>query len=135
MPSNYLALIVAALGSFVVGWAWYSPMLFGKMFMKESGMSEADMKKGKEKGMTKGLMIEFVGTLIMVYVLAMLMGMLKVMDMNGAWMLAFWLWFGFKLPSSLSSMAWMGKSWKTVMIELHGLVGMGVAGSILLAMK
>ncbi len=35
---NYLAILVAAVGVFVLGWLWYSPLLFFKPWMRLRGM-------------------------------------------------------------------------------------------------
>ena len=48
---NYMAVIVSAAANFLLGWLWYSPMLFGKQWMKMMGFDklskaqQADMKK------------------------------------------------------------------------------------------
>lgn len=39
---NLLAIVVAALISFVIGGLWYSPMLFGNAWMEENGFTEED---------------------------------------------------------------------------------------------
>ena len=41
---NFLAVIVSALSSFLIGGLWYSPALFGKSWMKEAGLSEKETK-------------------------------------------------------------------------------------------
>jgi Protein of unknown function (DUF1761) len=38
---NWLAVVVAALSTFVVGGLWYSPILFGKIWLKANGFTEA----------------------------------------------------------------------------------------------
>lgn len=40
---NYVAVIVAAVSSFVLGGLWYAPFLFGRAWMKETGLTEADL--------------------------------------------------------------------------------------------
>lgn len=45
---NWLAVLVAALSSFVVGGIWYSPGLFGKAWMKDNQLTEEDVKKGSK---------------------------------------------------------------------------------------
>ncbi|MES2772643.1 MAG: DUF1761 domain-containing protein [Bacteroidota bacterium] len=52
---NWLAVLVAGLSAFVVGGIWYSPGLFGKAWMKDSGVTEEAAKqsnKGKVFGFT-----------------------------------------------------------------------------------
>lgn len=44
MNINFLALLLAALSSLVVGFFWYNPKIFGNIWMRESGMTEEKMK-------------------------------------------------------------------------------------------
>jgi hypothetical protein len=41
---NYLAVLVAALSTFILGGLWYSPMLFGKAWMRTNNFSESDLQ-------------------------------------------------------------------------------------------
>jgi Protein of unknown function (DUF1761) len=41
---NYLAVFAAALSTFVLGGLWYSPLLFGKAWMRANGLTEADLQ-------------------------------------------------------------------------------------------
>jgi len=43
---NLWAILAAALANFVIGGMWYSPALFGKVWMRANGFNDADMKKG-----------------------------------------------------------------------------------------
>ncbi len=40
---NYLAVFVAALSTFVLGGLWYSPLLFGKAWMRVNNFSDNDV--------------------------------------------------------------------------------------------
>jgi hypothetical protein len=42
MNVNFLALLLAALSTLVVGFIWYNPKVFGNIWMKEAGMKEED---------------------------------------------------------------------------------------------
>lgn len=44
MEINFLALLLSALSTLVVGFIWYNPKVFGTIWMKESGMTEEKMK-------------------------------------------------------------------------------------------
>ncbi|MBO9661041.1 MAG: DUF1761 domain-containing protein [Chitinophagaceae bacterium] len=47
---NWLAVLVAGISSFVVGGIWYSPGLFGTIWMKDNGLTVGEVrKKAKEK--------------------------------------------------------------------------------------
>lgn len=65
---NWLAVIVAALSNFLIGGLWYSPVLFGKIWMKENNFSEDDLKKGN---MPKIFGLTFLFSIIMAFNLAM----------------------------------------------------------------
>lgn len=57
MPINLLAVLVAALSSFGVGFIWYNPKVFGTIWMEESGMTD---EKAKNANMAKIFGLTFV---------------------------------------------------------------------------
>lgn len=67
---NWFAVGAASLVGFVIGAIWYGP-LFGKVWMKEVGMTEEDIKKAS---MAKIFGLTFVFQFIMAYCLAMFFG-------------------------------------------------------------
>lgn len=42
---NYLAVFAAAASSFLIGGMWYSPILFGKLWLKETGLSDETLRR------------------------------------------------------------------------------------------
>src|SRR5215472_2905353 len=44
-PINWLAVVAAAISTFVLGGLWYSPVLFGRAWMKENDLDEASLAK------------------------------------------------------------------------------------------
>lgn len=65
---NYLAVVVAAASAFLIGGLWYSPTLFHKTWMRESGLTQ-DQLKGRHAAKVFGM--AFVLELIMAFNLAM----------------------------------------------------------------
>ena len=52
---NWSAILIATLSNFLIGGLWYSPLLFGKIWMQENKFTEEDLKKsnmGKIFGLT-----------------------------------------------------------------------------------
>lgn len=45
---NFFAVFAAALSMFVIGGLWYSPVLFGKVWLKELKEDEAFLRKGNQ---------------------------------------------------------------------------------------
>ena len=41
---NYLAVLVAALSTLILGGLWYSPMLLGKVWMRANNFTDADLQ-------------------------------------------------------------------------------------------
>ncbi len=69
MEINFLALLVAAFSTLVVGFIWYNPKVFGTIWMKESGMTEEKMKGGNML-MTFG--VSFIYAFLISFVIQML---------------------------------------------------------------
>lgn len=79
---NYLAILVAALSTFLIGGLWYSPAVFGKAWMRENGFKEEDMKNGNMAKIFGGA---FVLALIAAVNLAMFMGPENDPTMGALW--------------------------------------------------
>ena len=44
LPFSPLAVLLAALSTFLVGGLWYSPVLFGKIWQRETGLSDETLR-------------------------------------------------------------------------------------------
>ena len=87
MPFNFLAILVAALSSFVVGFVWYNPKVFGTIWMKESGLTQEQCEKGN---MLKIFGLTFVYSLMLAFLMPTLvihqmgtLGMIGGPDFDG----------------------------------------------------
>ncbi len=65
---HWPAILAATVAAFVIGGLWFSPALFGKMWMRANGFSEQDLAKSSP---AKIFGVSFVFTLIMAINLAM----------------------------------------------------------------
>lgn len=45
---NWLAVLMAALSMFVIGGLWYSPLLFGKIWIRANGFTDEELKSGSK---------------------------------------------------------------------------------------
>jgi hypothetical protein len=68
---NWLAIIVAAVSAFALGALWYSPFMFVKRWMKESGVTKESAKNTK---IVKTFGLAFILSLIASFFLAMFIG-------------------------------------------------------------
>ena len=129
---NLLAVVAAAVASMVIGFLWYSPFLFGKMWMELSGMSKAKLGKEKSKGMMPSYLATFVGSLVTGYVLAHVISYTQSATIMDGAVAGFWLWLGFVATVSLGMVLWEGKPIKLYILKnAHQLVSLMVMGAIL----
>ena len=129
---NYLAAIVAAVVSFIVGWLWYSPKLFGNAWMAASGIKKSDIAKSKKKGMITSMVAGFIVQVVMASVL----GVFISATGGSGWLeglnTGFWAWLGFVATIGLGIVIWEGKPMKLFWINsLHWLVALLIQGAIL----
>ena len=68
---NYFAVVAAAVSTFVLGGLWYSPMLFGKAWMRANNLTDADLQTFSKARMFGW---SFVFSLVMALNLAMFLG-------------------------------------------------------------
>lgn len=99
---NYLAILIAAIISFLIGGLWYSPVLFGRRWSKEAGKSEDELKKGSQPII---YVLTFIAWCISFYVLAVMISYAVAVFSEPAFLYgmlaAFLCWFGFVAALSL----------------------------------
>ena len=78
---NWFAIIAAALSNFLIGGLWYSPVLFGKLWMKENQFTDNDLKKGN---MLKIFGLTFLFSFVMAFNLAMYLNDISTTAIWGA---------------------------------------------------
>ena len=105
---NFLAVVAAAIANMVIGAIWYSPAVFGKMWMKSAGISQKDVEAQK-KAMQKVYGFAFVGALIMAYVFAIIINLTAATTVVEALQIGFLAWLGFVATVSLSSVLFEGR--------------------------
>lgn len=129
---NNVAVVAAAVVSMVIGAAWYSPLLFGRLWMKLSGITEKSIAEAKKKGMAKSYAIGFLAVLVMSYVLAHFVDYLGATTIAAGMQAGFWLWLGFVATVMVNSFLWEGKPVKLYLLNIaHYLVVLLVMGAIL----
>ncbi len=131
---NWLAILAAVVASFVVGFIWYNPKVFGTAWMKSIGMTE---EKAKQSNM------------------AMMMGVTALMSLLFAYSISQWIyhdpmglsplvhgaWHGLQmaifvaLPVIVTNGLYEQKSWTNIAINAgYWMVNMAVIGLVLVAL-
>ena len=134
MEINYMLIVVATLVQFVLGALWYSPLLFGKIWMQimeVTQMSKEQMQK-MQKEMMPFYALQFFLTLFSTFSLVNL----AVFTPFSLYHVAFWIWLGFIVPTQIAGVIWGNtkkRFWlkQTLIMITYQLVGIMIAAFIL----
>ena len=129
---NYFAVLVSAVVGFGIGMLWFSPVLFGNIWMKQMNLSKEKIEEAKKKGMAKNLVVAFASVLVMSYILAHFVDYASATTILGGMQAGFWIWLGFIATTMVNSVLWEQKPVNLYLINIaHYLVVLLAMGSIL----
>ena len=113
---SWVSIIIATIVAFIAGWLYYSPWLFGKVYAKELGFAEDDMKGGPKFGMVKSFGLVLLGEFVMSVVAASLIHSLFVTSFSQVFIIALSLWLAFVVAPKLNDVLFGGRSFKYFLI-------------------
>ncbi|MBI5019257.1 DUF1761 domain-containing protein [Candidatus Gottesmanbacteria bacterium] len=93
-PVDYFSVLLAALAGMVVGFVWYSPLLFAKPWMRYAKIDAKKLKESQKK-MGKTYVMSFITTVVTAFILALLLNASLVITMTEGLMLGGVVWLGF----------------------------------------
>lgn len=129
---NWLAIVSATLAFYAIGALWYSPVLFGNIWMKEVKMTKDD---AKNVNMVKIFTLTFLLSFIMVLNLAFFLNDPAIDGGTGA-MYGFLTGFGWVSMALILTGLYEQRSWRYMAIHAGYMVtGFTVSGIILGAWK
>ena len=132
MKIKYPAVFVAALVHFFLGGLWYSPLLFGNKFIQLINWTPEQLRQIESESHLKELVIAFVMSFILVYILAHFVQYTKASNAIGGIQTAFWLWLGFVVTTQLPLTLFERRSFGLFLINVaYQFVGCALAGAIL----
>ncbi len=100
---NIVAVLVAALLTFVLGAFWYSPLLFARQWMQAQGYTPDKIEQMKKRGMTRAYAVSVLCYVVMAYVVALLASYTNATTLvQGLW-LGFLTWLGFAATIGLTA--------------------------------
>ena len=132
MKIKYAAVIVATLVHFILGGLWYSPLLFGNKFLQIIAWTPQQIEQMQAKGSAKELIVAFVTSLVLVYVLAHFVQYTKATNAMAGIQTAFWLWLGFIATTNIATVLFEQRPLGLYLINAgYQLVACALAGAIL----
>jgi hypothetical protein len=135
---NLLAILVAAISTVVVGFIWYSPILFAKPWMHEMGydLSDKERIKAMQKSAGPAYLGSFVASLVSAFVLALLFHWIHVQSLQVGMLVGFHVWLGFVATVQFTGVLFMKQSMKLFAINTgYQLVCYLTMGAILAVWK
>jgi hypothetical protein len=116
---NLLAVLVAAISTMVVGFLWYSPVLFAKSWMREMSYDPNDKAKVQEMQKSAGPAYSgaFIASLVSAFILALFFHWLHVQSLELGLLVAFHVWLGFVATVQLTGVLFMKQSMKLFAIN------------------
>lgn len=112
---NWYAVGVAALIYMSIGMVWYGP-LFGKYWMKLLGLTPESMRTMPLSPL-QAIVGGSVAAVCMAAVLSYASLYFAAVTVVHALILAFWMWFGFVVPTQAGSYLWEGKPFMLLVLN------------------
>ncbi|KKR06115.1 MAG: hypothetical protein UT34_C0001G0155 [candidate division WS6 bacterium GW2011_GWF2_39_15] len=112
MEFNLLAVLLSGVGSMLLGFLWYGP-LFSKIWMKESHLSEDDVKGGPGTG----YLLTFIAALFMAAITSLLISRLAVTEVMDGLVIGLLIGLGYIATSFASNYIFGQKTLKLYFID------------------
>jgi hypothetical protein len=122
MNFDIVAILVASIAQFIIGAIWYMP-LFGGLWGRIHGfdIKSPEAQKEMQKGMMPLLAVQFIITVVMTFVLAIVLGAMPA-SWN-AYGMALHLWLGFIVPTQIGAVIFGGTEPKWVVKKIAVMAG------------
>lgn len=128
---NLWVVLLATVVYFILGAIWYT-FLFGKIWMKAMKVTKKDVENAKKKGMAKSYIYNFISNFIMVYVLAVFVGLAGASTLMEGIYVGFLVWLGFFVTTAIGGILWENKTVELFLINVgYNLVGLAISGILL----
>lgn len=128
IPIHFLAVVGAAIAKMAIGALWYSPALFLNHWLKLSGVTEQQMKAG----MARALAVEFIGSLLMAFVLVHAIRYAGATTVPEGMAVGFFNWLGFVAVVTIGNVTYQRKPFELfLLINGYLLTSLLVMGAIL----
>lgn len=127
-------IIIATVAQFILGMLWYSPLMFGKIWMsimEVSHYSKEELQK-MQKTMMPFMGVQFVLTFVTTWVLASNLTFSNITG-SAAYVYALFMWFGYMMPVTVSSVIFGSTKRHNWLKQIWIMSGMQVIGILLAA--
>jgi hypothetical protein len=132
---NYLAVLLAAIASMVVGFIWYSKLFFGEPWARLMGHTDASLRAAqKELGKLYGMSFLFalLTSYVLAHVIALSQAFYHTSTLQAGLSSALCMWLGFVMPVQFTGEMFGGRKWRLFWINTgYQLAGLVVGGVVI----
>ncbi|MBM4171926.1 MAG: DUF1761 domain-containing protein [Ignavibacteria bacterium] len=112
---NYIAVLLCGIVAMGIGALWYSPMLFGKIWVASIDKTEEELEKDFQP--IKAYSVSFLAQLVMAFVLALLLRYVNAGTPEEGIRLGFMVWIGFTATTMTVNFLFEGKTFKHFLVD------------------
>lgn len=129
---NWLAVVLATLSTMVIGSVWYTPKVFGTMWMRLAKVKPSGNPKDAVKPILLTLLVSFITAFVLAHVIYLANAFFHNSFLTDALGTAFWLWLGLTAARFITHDAFEGRPWKLTLLNVaHEFVTIMVMGLII----
>lgn len=126
---NYIAVFVAAVAAMLLGSIWYSPLLFGNIWMNLINKTKEELRSTNTP---KTYLVAFISELIMAFILYHIIIYSKADSLTDGLLTGFWVWLGFVGTTAIINFMFEGRKLKQYFIDtFYHLVSLLLMGAII----
>ncbi len=128
---NYVAVVLAALSTMVVGSIWYTPKVFGKAWMSLAGLKQKDLEKNGMWPIAITLVVSLITAYVLAHVAYLSNSFFGNSFLQDTLTTAFWAWLGFTAARFITHDAFEARRKKLTLLNIsHELVTFLVMGLV-----
>ena len=114
------AVLAAAIVGMIIGMIWYSPLIFGRIWMQLIHLTEEECKEGMGP---RPLFISFASEIMSAYVIALLLAMIQPFSLPAAYVIVGLIVLSAPIPLAINGLLWERRPLRLVIINFgHTLV-------------
>lgn len=129
---SLLSIVLAGIVSFIIGYIWYHPRVFGGVWMRLANVQPEHVERGKRQ-MPVSAPVALLGSMLIAYAMNQFGLAWGVFDIGEAARFGFWCWAGFVAPTMLGQVLWEHRPFALYLLNAgYWLLSMIVMAIILL---
>lgn len=129
---NIVGIIAAVVADMAIGTLWYSPVLFGPLWMQLTGITKEEMMAGGRKAIAYAV----VTSLVMASVLSFFVNALDITGVDKALEFAFMVWLGFVVTTNATKVIYEKQSFHVFVLSVsYQLISLLVMSIILVNLR